>query len=120
MFGICCLHAIGVAPLCLAYVAWMGLVWSSSDTGGLLRYLVPVGCMSLSNYFLQTFIGVCVFHGVGYGLVGSVGDFCLLLFAVGFFVLQSSFSAWWLKRFRVGPAEWLWRSLSYGKRQALS
>ena len=114
------LQSLGVVTLCLAYVAWMGLIWISSSTGGLLRNVVPVGRMSLSNYFLQTLIGICVFHGVGCGFVGSVGDIYLLFFGMGFFVLQSFLSAWWLKRFRFGPAEWLWRSLSYGKRQALS
>lgn len=111
------LHAIGVAPLCLAYAAGLALIWLARREGGFLRHLVPVGRMALSNYLLQTTIGITVFYGVGAGYVGQVGSVYLLLMALGVFAIQTVLSALWLRRFRFGPAEWLWRSLSYGKRQ---
>lgn len=106
------LHAIGAAPLTLAYIAGLGLLWC----GPLRRCLEPLaatGRMSLSNYFLQTLIGVFVFHGVGGGIVGTWGDTYLILFALVIYSLQVCLCMVWLKTFRFGPAEWLWRSMTY-------
>lgn len=111
------LHAVGVAPLSLAYVAGLALLWSRSENGGLLRWLVPVGRMALSNYLTHTFLGISLFYGIGLGLAGSMGAFYLLLLALGIFAGQILLSRWWLSHFRFGPTEWLWRSLTYGKRQ---
>ena len=73
--------------------------------------------MALSNYVTHTFLGITLFYGIGMGLAGSMGAFYLLLLALGIFAGQILLSHWWLSRFRFGPAEWLWRSLTYGKRQ---
>ena len=113
------LHALGVAPLSLAYVAGLALLWSRAAHGGFLRGLAPVGRMALSNYLLQTVIGISLFYGIGLGLAGSMGAFFLLLLALVIFAGQIVLSAWLLRRFRFGPAEWLWRSLTYGRRQPM-
>jgi uncharacterized protein len=35
------------------------------------------------------------------------------------FAFQMSISMWWMRRFRFGPMEWLWRSMAYGKLQPM-
>jgi len=78
----------------------------------------PVGRMALTNYLAQGLLYGFVFTGVGPGLAlaGKVGSFAVLMICIAFFALQIVFSQWWLARYRFGPMEWLWRSLTYGER----
>jgi len=81
-------------------------------TGG----LAAVGRMALSNYLLQTLVFLFVLYGFGLGALPIAGaSFCLAL-ALVVFGLQIGVSQWWLSRFRFGPAEWVWRYLTYGHR----
>jgi uncharacterized protein len=75
--------------------------------------------MALSNYLMQSLICTTIFYSYGLGLFGSVGRATGLGLAVGIYAAQVAFSVWWLNRFQFGPMEWLWRSLTYGKRQPL-
>ncbi|MEO8141580.1 MAG: DUF418 domain-containing protein [Sphingomicrobium sp.] len=81
----------------------------------------PVGRMALTNYLAQGFIYAFVLFGVGpgLGLAGKIGSFHILLWCIGFFAFQIAFSHWWLARYRFGPMEWLWRTLTYGTRPAM-
>lgn len=84
-----------------------------------LRVLAPVGRMALSNYLLQSIVSTTIFYGYGLGLFGDIGSVAALAYVLLLFALQIPLSHWWLARFRFGPAEWLWRSLSYGRFQKL-
>lgn len=89
-------------------------------TGPLTRF-AAVGRMALSNYFLHTLIGTTLFFGgYGLGLFGQINRFGLFWIAVAIWILQLAVSPIWLARFRFGPFEWLWRSLSYRKKQPMS
>jgi uncharacterized protein len=81
--------------------------------------LVPfatAGRMPLTNYLLQTMIGTTLFYGWGFGLWGKVGPAIDLLLALGiYFLVQIPLSRWWLARFELGPMEYLWRRLTYGR-----
>lgn len=83
------------------------------------RRLAPItltGRMPLSNYLLQTLIGVLLFYHWGFGLWGKVGPALDLVLAVAiFFVIQVPLSRWWLSRYSTGPMEYLWRVLTYGR-----
>ena len=81
--------------------------------------MAPVGRMALTNYISHSFITLWLFHGYGLGLFGKVGVWQGILLTVIIFVLQIFWSRWWLRRYRFGPLEWLWRSLTYGRRQPL-
>jgi uncharacterized protein len=87
--------------------------------GRQLRLLAPVGRMAISNYLLQTMICTTLFYGYGLGLYGQVGSGAGVLLTMTVFALQIPLSAWWLRHFRFGPVEWLWRSLSYGHWQSM-
>ena len=72
--------------------------------------------MPLTNYLLQTLIAVTLFYHWGFGLWDKVGPALDLVLAVAiFFVIQVPLSRWWLSRFQVGPMEYLWRVLTYGR-----
>jgi uncharacterized protein len=77
-----------------------------------------VGRMALTNYLAQGFIYAFVMFGVGpgLGLAGKIGSFAVVLICLAYFALQIVFSQWWLARYRFGPMEWVWRTLTYGAR----
>ena len=55
----------------------------------------------------------------GLALFGRVGSSVGLLLTIGIFLVQVPLSVWWLGRFRFGPIEWAWRSLTYWQRQPM-
>jgi uncharacterized protein len=80
-----------------------------------LAPLATAGRMPLTNYLLQTLIATFIFYGWGLGFWGKVGPALELVLAVGiFFLVQIPLSRLWLRRFAMGPMEYLWRVLTYG------
>ncbi len=108
---------LGSFAVALGYIGAVMLVARSS--GRLTRLLAPVGRMAFTNYLVQTLICTLVFYGHGLGLFGKVERGPQILIVLAVWVFQIWFSGFWLRRFRFGPAEWLWRSLSYVKRQPM-
>lgn len=101
----------------LGWVGLIMLVYKLNMIPPLTHALAAVGRMALTNYLLQTLICTTIFYGHGLGLFGQVERWqqILIVFAVWAFLLI--FSRVWLRYFRFGPFEWLWRTLSYGERQ---
>lgn len=93
----------------------LALAYLSAVTLGAARlaFLAPAGQMALTNYLLQSLFWTWMIYGHGLGLWGQLPRSLQMVLAVSFFVCQVIFSHWWLKRFAFGPAEWLWRTLSY-------
>jgi uncharacterized protein len=85
-----------------------GEVWAS---------LAATGRMGLTTYLLQTAFGVILFFGIGFGLLGKIGAAASVASAIAFFFFEIVFARWWLQHFKMGPFEWLWRSLTYFKVQ---
>jgi len=81
--------------------------------------LQAVGRMALTNYIMQSLFYVFGLYGFGLGLMPYLGATASLGLAIGFFAVQIGFSLWWLARYRFGPLEWLWRTLTYGQVQQL-
>ena len=71
--------------------------------------LEAVGRTALSNYILQSFICSFIFYGHGLGLFAQLDRFQQLMLLPFVWVLQSLLSIFWLKYFRQGPLEWIWR-----------
>lgn len=84
-----------------------------------LGFLAPIGRMALTNYLMQSAVGVTVFCGWGFGRWGLWHIWQIAIYAIVLFVAQAVLSRWWLRRFQYGPAEWLWRSVTYGACQPL-
>ena len=78
-----------------------------------------IGRTALSNYLLQTVVCTTIFYGYGGGLFVKVNLAWLLLPTVVIYALQASLSAWWIGRYRFGPMEWVWRSMTYGQAQPM-
>jgi uncharacterized protein len=95
------------------YVAGITLLYWRQPSRGLLPALAPAGRMGLTTYLLQTAFGVTLFYGLGFGLLGQVGAAAAVGASLVFFVLQILFAKAWSQRFRMGPVEWLWRSLTW-------
>ncbi len=84
-----------------------------------LAPLRAVGRMALTNYLLQTLICTTLFNAYGLGLYGKVGPAAAALMAIAIYLLQVGLSVLWIRRFRFGPAEWLWRRATYGRLQPM-
>jgi uncharacterized protein len=83
--------------------------------------MAAAGRMPLTNYLMQTLIATTIFYGWGFGLWGRMGPALglALAFAI-FFVIQVPLSIWWLRRYSMGPMEWVWRYLTYGHAPAMA
>ena len=80
-----------------------------------LAPIATVGRMPLTNYLLQTLLGTFIFYGWGLGFWGQIGPAAQLAMAVAiYFVIQVPLSRWWMRRFALGPLEYVWRLLTYG------
>ena len=78
-----------------------------------------LGRMGLTAYLMQAMVGTSLLFSFGLDLLGEYGASVWVLLSLIVFALQVLFSKWWLTRFQYGPVEWLWRSLTYFKRQPL-
>ena len=81
--------------------------------------LAAVGRTALSNYLLQSLVCTTIFYSYGLGLFCRVRPSLALLLSVGIYLIQVQLSLWWLRRYRCGPMEWLWRSLTYWQWQPM-
>lgn len=107
-------YVIGVVPLSMAYVAAFSILWLHPRWQPRLASLVPAGRMALTNYVMQSVICIILFYGIGFGLGGKIGPTWWFGLALVIVAAQAVASRWWLRRFRSGPLEWIWRSLAYG------
>ncbi|WP_309890128.1 DUF418 domain-containing protein [Archangium sp.] len=110
------LNEVGLAAV---YLSGIVLLFQRPAWQRRLLVLAPVGRMALTNYLTQTVLSLCFFYGFGLGFIGKLGPAALTVLPLGVFCVQVAFSHWWLARFRFGPAEWVWRSLTYGKAQPM-
>lgn len=108
------------APL-LGFVYVAGIIrWNQSDMGArLLKPIRYVGRMALTNYLLHSIVGALLFNGYAFGYYELIGPFVLLGITIAIYLAQIPLSVWWLSRYRFGPFEWMWRSLTYRQRQPL-
>ena len=112
-------YALSVVPLCLAYTSVICLHWVKRKGNSKLKVLAPVGRMALTNYLMQTIIGITLYYGVGFGFGGNIGPAVFIPIGLGVYALQIIYSNLWFKYFNYGPIEWIWRMLTYWKRLPL-
>jgi uncharacterized protein len=112
-------YLLGGPALTFFYVSTLIVWWQSESGRRRLRPLAAVGRMALTNYLVQSIVCTLIFYGYGLGFFGRMGPALGLLLTVAIYALQIPLSNWWLRRYRFGPAEWLWRTLTYGKAQPM-
>lgn len=110
---------VAAPAMTLFYASTIVLLTQDETWRRRLAPLVAVGRTALSNYLLQSLICTTLFYSYGLALFGKVSPSLGLLLTVTIFLAQIPLSVWWLRRFQFGPVEWLWRSLTYGQRQAM-
>ena len=113
------LQTIGNLGLSFFYAGALILLAQRHAWKSRLAPLAAVGRMALSNYLLQSLVCTTLFYSYGFGLFGKVGPAAGLALSVAIYSVQLPLSQWWLRHFRFGPLEWVWRSLTYGKPQTM-
>ncbi|EMK5684428.1 DUF418 family protein [Klebsiella pneumoniae] len=97
------LQAIGYAALAWGY-------WPQLCRFRLVGAIACVGRMALTNYLLQTLICTTLFYHLG--LFMRFDRLQLLAFVPPIWAVNLLVSSLWLRRFRQGPVEWMWRQLT--------
>ena len=101
------INSVASLLMCLGYLAW--IVYARAA----LQWLAPVGRMALTQYIVQSLVCTWVFYGYGLGHFEQMPRAAQVPFALGVFALQLVASHVWLRHFRFGPLEWVWRAMTY-------
>jgi uncharacterized protein len=111
--------SIGGPASALFYAISITLFVNTKTGKNMLRPFRYIGRMSLSNYLFQSIVCTLLFYNYGFGLYGKVSPFIGFLIVIVIYIIQIILSKLWLSHYRIGPAEWVWRSLTYGYVQPL-
>ncbi|WP_394832429.1 DUF418 domain-containing protein [Pendulispora rubella] len=84
-----------------------------------LSVLIPIGQTPLTTYLSQSIMATFLFYGWGLGLAHHVQGPKAGLIGLAVFAVQVTMATLWLRRYELGPMEWVWRTLAYGKRQPM-
>lgn len=104
-------NTFGGPLMSLGYIALFLII--ARRVPGLIKILQPVGQMALTNYIMQTVIMMVIFYG--FNLFNRVDAAYFIPIVLGVFIIQLVYSRLWMKKFRFGPLEWLWRTVTYWK-----
>ena len=105
--------------LALGHVSLIILLIRLKVFKGLFNAIAAVGKMAFSNYILQTILCTLIFFGYGLGYFARLEYYQLYFIVIAIWVLQLIVSSLWLRYFRFGPLEWVWRSLTYRRLQPM-
>jgi uncharacterized protein len=113
LFAVLCFRLSRLALMAF-YVCLIIRAMHSDQWQRRLQPFVSMGRMPLTNYLMQTLIGMVIFAGWGLGYYGQVGPALGVVISLAiFFVIQVPLSRLWLSTFQMGPMEYLWRVLTY-------
>lgn len=112
-------YQLGRLAVALGHIGVVMLVCQHGWLGWLTRRLAAVGQTALSNYLLTSLLCTFFFNGYGLGRFGHLQRHQLLYVVAGVWSINLLVSPWWLARYRFGPMEWVWRSLTYLKKQPM-
>jgi uncharacterized protein len=110
--GVRCIRSVGILGLIM-------LLYKSNLFQWFFALMRPVGQMAFTNYLTQSLFVGLFFYGVGYGMFGKLEYYQIYFVVAATWTIQIIWSHIWLKFFRFGPLEWLWRSLTYWKIQTI-
>ncbi|MEK6703757.1 MAG: DUF418 domain-containing protein [Planctomycetota bacterium] len=110
---------VGSLLVAFAHASVVMLICKSGVLRDLTARLAAVGRMAFTNYLMQSVLCTLIFFGFGLGYFAHFERAGAYLFVLGVWGIELLWSPLWLARFRFGPAEWLWRSLTYLRLQPL-
>jgi uncharacterized protein len=113
------LRLCSFVPLAFSYAAGVVLWMTPARVTPVTALLASLGRMALTNYLTESVVLGGVFYGYGLGLFGRLGSATAVPIGIALYVSQLFFSRWWLRHYRFGPVEWIWRSLTYGRWQPM-
>ena len=105
--------------LSISFISMVHIIMKMGVLKSVINALASIGKMALSCYLAQSLIALILFNGFGFDLYNKFGRAELMIFVVGIWAILIIFSHFWLKSYKYGPAEWLWRSLSYGRKLSI-
>jgi uncharacterized protein len=91
------------------------ILYEKARIARFFEWFIPYGRTALTNYFFQSVIGTALLYGWGLGLLGEIRNIEAFAIAFGVVVLQIVVSILWMRWFRYGPLEWIWRVATYMK-----
>jgi len=106
-------YDLGRLTTVMGHIGLIMMICKSGILSFLRRILASVGRMAFSNYILQTILANTVF--VLFGKYGEWERYQLYYLVGAIWLVEMIFSYFWMRYFRFGPLEWLWRRLTYGK-----
>lgn len=110
---------LGTGPVAIGYIGLV-MLWCQGTSASWLRArMTEVGRTALSCYIGQSLLATFIFYGFGLGLYGKFDYLAQLVFVVGIWVVQIFLVQFWMRHFRQGPLEWLWRCLTYFRLQPI-
>jgi len=110
---------VGRLALTLGWIGLFHLAWRGGRPRRLFNPLSALGRMALTGYLAQSVICALIFSGFGLGLWGRLSWPQMWLLVVVIMAGEALFAMAWLRVFRFGPMEWLWRSLTWGRWQPM-
>jgi uncharacterized protein len=113
------LHAVARLPVALGHVAIVMIVCKAGILRWLTSPLAAVGQTAFSCYILTSLICTTIFYGYGFGQFARLERYQLYLVVGAVWAVLLAAAPLWLARFRFGPLEWVWRSLTYVQRQPM-
>jgi uncharacterized protein len=113
------LYTLSRAARSIGILGLIMLLYKSGWVKWLFALMRPVGQMAFTNYLTQSILCGVFFYGVGFGMYGKLQRVEVYYFVLAVWVVQIIWSHWWLRYFNFGPFEWLWRSLTYWKKQPM-
>lgn len=112
-------YDLGRLSVAMAHLGVIMIVCKAGALRWLRSSLGAIGQMAFSNYIFQSVVCSTIFCGYGFGLYGKLQRYQLYYVVAGIWVLQMIASPMWIRRYRMGPLEWCWRSLTYWQRQPM-
>ncbi|OKL35852.1 DUF418 domain-containing protein [Domibacillus mangrovi] len=106
--------SIGGPILAISYAVLIVLVCTFQWPKKMLQPFAAAGKMSLTNYLMQSVIGTLLFYQYGLGYYGQITILTSIWICVSIFAVQVIVSNLWLERFKRGPMESLWHTITYG------
>ena len=112
-------YDLGRIPMTLGHLGLIAIICRTSWLANAARVFAAVGQLALTNYLTQSLLCLLIFTGAGLSWYGQLARHELYYVVAVIWVLQLIWSPLWLRHFRYGPAEWVWRSLTYWRVQPL-
>jgi uncharacterized protein len=110
---------IGGPALTLVYISIIVFIFRKGYLKKITSAIAGTGRMALTNYLMQSVIATTLFFSYGFGLYGKINLWQGILLTLAIYVTEIIWSNYWLRYYQYGPMEWLWRTLTYRKKQKM-